>query len=305
MLALKRILCPVRTVAFCVLSCSLRVSADTFYVSDAAGNPPDAVEKIDSGGNRSIFALGGDTGRPLWGAEGLAFDSSGNLYVASYDNGNVVKYDGNGNATIFASGLLQPTGLVFDGSGNLYVACYGDGSGTNGTIQKFDTNGNGSTFASFLRSPEALAYANGNIYVSNYGFGQILKYDSNGNVSLFASVNTPEGLAFDSSGNLLVASYGSGNNGVIDKLDSNGNVSFFANAQYPKGLAFDSIGNLYAANVNGGLIEKYDSNGNGSVFVSDLLVPRYIAMQVPEPSTWSLLLFAVVSLAGIRIGRSG
>ena len=39
--------------------------------------------------------------------EGLAFDSSGNLYVVE-SPGDIIKYDPTGNHSVFASGLLYP-----------------------------------------------------------------------------------------------------------------------------------------------------------------------------------------------------
>lgn len=44
--------------------------------------------------------------------QGMAFDSAGNLYAANYYNGTVMKFDANGNGTVFASGLNAPTSVV-------------------------------------------------------------------------------------------------------------------------------------------------------------------------------------------------
>ena len=46
-----------------------------------------------------------------------------NIYVSSYDTGNIYKFDSSGTRTTFASGLDRPAGLAFDRNGNLYVAC--------------------------------------------------------------------------------------------------------------------------------------------------------------------------------------
>jgi hypothetical protein len=66
------------------------------------------------------------------------------------------------------------------------------------------------------------------------------------------------------------------------------------------GLAFDSSGNLYVANYLGGTIEEFDTNGIGTVFASGLTLPRFIAVQVPEPTTLWLVLIGVVALTGSR-----
>jgi outer membrane protein assembly factor BamB len=70
---------------------------------------------------------------------GVAFDSSGNLYVANYYGDTVSEFDSGGNLITgsFAPGLNLPTGLAFDGSGNLYVA-----NTDNNTVSEFDSSGN-------------------------------------------------------------------------------------------------------------------------------------------------------------------
>jgi hypothetical protein len=80
---------------------------------------------------------------------GLAFDNSGNLYVANQGANTIMKFDPSGHASLFASsGMNQPMGLAFDSSGDLYVV--NNGNLNHNTIVKFDANGNGSLFASGL-----------------------------------------------------------------------------------------------------------------------------------------------------------
>ena len=53
----------------------------------------------------------------------LAFDSSGNLYVANQDGNTVSKFaPGSTTASATLTGLNRPDALAFDSSGNLYVA---------------------------------------------------------------------------------------------------------------------------------------------------------------------------------------
>ena len=55
--------------------------------------------------------------------EGIAFDATGNLYVANYDfPGNIMRYDSNGNSMgVFATGLGSTREIAFDSQGNLYA----------------------------------------------------------------------------------------------------------------------------------------------------------------------------------------
>jgi sugar lactone lactonase YvrE len=272
---------PLHTVLFAVtvlvLLASAIAHADYIYVS-CHNQSSGTIEKFDSSGNRSTFAS--DLNRP----QGLAFNSSGNLYAADSGYGTIEKFDSSGNISTFASGLDTPLGLAFDSSSNLYVACFPSGVGT---IEKFDSSGNRSTFASGLGGPQGLAFdSSGNLYVATSS--TIEKFDSSGNGSIFASgLGSPQGLAFDSSGNLYVASF---YDSTIEKFDSSGNGSLFASGlSRPLGLAFDSSDNLYVANFRG-MIYKFDSSGNRSTFASGLnYYPNFIATQVPEPASAMLM----------------
>jgi sugar lactone lactonase YvrE len=53
--------------------------------------------------------------------QGMAFDSAGNLYVANYYDGTVMKYDTSGNGTVFASGLNTPTFIAIKRSATATV----------------------------------------------------------------------------------------------------------------------------------------------------------------------------------------
>ena len=86
---------------------------------------------------------------------GLAFDSSGDLYVSSSGDDIIYKFTPGGDGSIFAdasAGLSSPQGLAFDSGGNLYVANSGSG-----TIEMFTPGGTGSVFASALNAPTSIA----------------------------------------------------------------------------------------------------------------------------------------------------
>ncbi len=207
----------------------------------------------------------------------MAFDASGNLYVANYDGNTISKVTPSGTVSTFvSSGLSEPVGLAFDASGNLYVANY-----ESGTISKVTPAGTVSTFVSLGAEdrPSALAFdSTGNLYVSNDFINYtISKVTPGGTVSTFVSsgLDEPYGLAFDASGNLYVANAG---NHTISKVTSGGTVSTFVSSglSNPWGLAFDASGNLDVANLSG-TVSKVTPGGIVSTLVSGLSEPVGLA----------------------------
>jgi len=189
---------------------------------------------------------------------GLAFDRSGNLYVANDADNTIVKIAPDRTPSLFATGVSVPTGLAFDRSGNLYAANY-----YANTITKFAPDGTPSLFAdSGLSGPSGLAFdRSGNLYVANYFSSTITKIAPDGTSSLFANTSVPTGLAFDRNGNLYAANRAAY---TITKFSPDGTSSLFVGSGLsgPFGLAFDSSGNLYVANYNGNKINKFDAAGN-------------------------------------------
>lgn len=234
-------------------------SSGNFYIADALNN---TIRKVSSGGIISTYAgnsvpgSSGDGGAPtaaqLNAPQGVAVDSSGNLYIADTQNHKVRKisagvistfagsgtagFSGDGGAATSAT-LNEPFAVAVDGPGNVYIAEFG-----NSRIRKVDTKGIITTVA-----------GNG---VSGYG--------GDGGAATNALLNGPQGVAVDSAGNIYIAD--TANNrvrqvtpaGVIGTIVGNGLAGFAAdgvqavNTQVgnPIGVAVDTVGNLYVADGN-------------------------------------------------------
>lgn len=104
---------------------------------------------------------------------GLAFDKTGNLYVANYMSNSIERIALDGTRSIFASGanLRGPIGLVMDDSNNLYVANYNSGS-----VIRINAAGISTIVANGFRNPYYLTLdRENNLYVSQQEDNSIVR----------------------------------------------------------------------------------------------------------------------------------
>ena len=229
-------------------------SSGNVYVADLINHK---IRKITPQGVVSTFAGstagyadGTGTAAQFNDPYGLAFDSSGNVYVADRDNHKIRK--------------ITPAGVVTTLAGS--TAGYADGTGT----------------AAKFNYPSGVAVdSSGNVYVVDYFNQKIRKITPAGVVTTLAGSTAgyadgtgtaaqfynPEGVAVDSSGNLYVSDRV---NQKIRKITPQGVVTTLAGstAGYvdgpattakfsdPNGVAVDSIGNVYVGDSYNRKIRK-------------------------------------------------
>ncbi len=134
------------------------------------------VDQINSSGGVNRFYTG-------VGGYGLAFDSSGNMYVS--DGNSVDRITPSGAVSTFASGFDDAWGLAFH-NGNLFVANY-----LGNSISEVSSSGVVSTFATGLNLPTGIAFdSGGNLLVCNVtanGPGTLDSISPNGKVTTIAT----------------------------------------------------------------------------------------------------------------------
>jgi sugar lactone lactonase YvrE len=193
--------------------------------------------------------------------QGVATDSSGNVYVADTDNSTIRAItpagavttlaglegsSGSADATGSAARFFFPSGAATDSSGNVYVA-----DTSNNAIRKISPAGAVMTLAGLAGT-----------YGSADGMGSAARF------------NNPLGVATDSSGNVYVADE---SNHTIRKISPAGAVTTLAGLAeslgsadgtgsaarfgFPNGVAADSSGNVYVADYFNHTIRKITPAG--------------------------------------------
>ena len=273
-------------------------SSGNLYIAESSNH---RIRKVDTSGIITTIAgtgaggFSGDGGMAteasLNGPSAVAVDSSGNLYIADYNNHRVRKVDTSGIITTIAgtgasgfSGdgglataamLNNPSAVAVDSSGNLYIADPG-----NHRIRKVDTSGTITSVAATINRLTGLTIdASGNVYFSHLSGHRIRKVDSMGTITIIAGtgesgfsgdgglataamLNNPSAVAVDSSGNLYIADSG---NHRIRKVDTSGTITTIAGTG-AGGFSGDR-GLATAASLNFPISVKLDSSGN--LYISD------------------------------------
>lgn len=245
---------------------------------DATGNVFIAdrlrVRKVTPQGVISTFAgglTGGDSGdggpatqASLGSPIGLAFDSSGNLYLTTAcrvrkvtPQGIISAFSGvpNGSCTPVdgppgINSLDFPSGLAMDQNGVMYIS-EPLSSGRPGRILRLGTDGVMTTIAG----------------------GSVLGSSGDGGPATAATLTAPTGVALDSAGNLYFSdSYRIREittDGIIHTVTGTGTSDFssdqgpasLAGISAPTGVATDAFGNVYIADSTNFRIRKIDSSG--------------------------------------------
>ncbi len=262
------------------------------YTGNTRGSPPNSsitVYRAGSSGNTAPIAViaGGNT--DLDYPQGIALDSSGNLYVEGIVSGvgnsvNVYPSGSNGNVSPAAiivgadTELDLPIGIALDSGGNIYVSNGFGGPTQRGSVTVYRAGSSGdavpinvitSNFTGIDDASSIALDSSGNIYLANpVALGSIDIYPAGSYatgppIATIAGDNTelsdPIGVALDSSGNIYVLN---GVDNAITEYPAGSNGDVIPNAtlnidqggnSFPIGMAVGSGGALYIAN-QGGLI---------------------------------------------------
>jgi sugar lactone lactonase YvrE len=226
------------------------------------------IHTVAGNGTSGFSGDGGPaTSAQLYYPRDVAFDASGNFYIADGSNQRVRKVNSSGTITTVAgngtagysgdggpatsASLRYPEGLVVDASGNLYIA---------------DSNNHRVRRVNLSTGYIYLVAGNGSA-----------AYGGDGGLATAASLNLPAGLALDAAGgNLYIADSSNQrirrvnlSTGYIYLVAGNGSAVYGgdggpatnASLNYPGGVGLDTSGNLFIADSRNHRIRKVDTSG--------------------------------------------
>jgi hypothetical protein len=283
-----------------------RVVAET---SEGTAYGPDQSLTTLAIAPKSLYQFGGGLGtgnNQFEAPEGIAVDSSGNVWVSDRSHNRIQKFtekgeyllqfgtEGSGNGQ-----FEDPRGMVATGSGDLWVVDSG-----NARIQRFNSKGEYvGQFGTFgggngqFGYPVDIAIApDGSIWVSDTGYDNVQKFTSSGAFLLKSGslgsgdgqFSNPQGIAADSAGNVWIADTG---NNRMQKLSAGG---VFLSKFGSKGSG------------NGQFEEPVDVvvKPSGNLLVAEDAEPNHRVQQLAPDGQW-LATISEWSPLQIALGRGG
>src|SRR5467141_918395 len=284
----------------------------------------------------SYGTQGSDVGQ-FYGANSIALDSAGRVYIADTYNSRVVRIDDmNGtNWTSFGTWgsdvgqFMNLSGISVDSAGRIYVMDTGnnrlvridDINGTNWTT----ISGIGSGVGQFAQYVAPVAFdASGRIYVADAGNGRLVRMDDmNGtnwttltqspviNTYIY-SLQSPIGVAVDAAGKIYVADaeyYQPAVVRVDDMTGTNWTSIYLGSTATPHSIAVDSSGMVLVGGGGAQIVDNMMGVLTSSSALTQYYGPYYVfgVTPIPLPSPRpSAIMFspATLTFANQDIGTS-
>jgi sugar lactone lactonase YvrE len=321
-----------------------------FYIADQnnhrirAVSPAGIVTTVAGDGSAGFSGDGGPAaGAHLNSPQGVAADSSGNLYIADGGNNRIRKVSNGTIGTVAGGGgpaagaeLSHPQGVAVGTSGNVYIADTGNhrirevAGGTIATVAGSTpgfSGDRGAAAGAQLHVPEGVAVdSSGNVYVADSANNRVRKLAPGGTIStiagngaalfsgddgpaIAAQLTGPWGITLDPGGNLYFADR---YNHRIRKIAPGGAITTVYGGSAgvlaePAGLASDAVGNLYIGDAGNARVLKVGPGCAPCVVAGIAGSPGYSGDNGPATSAriYSPNALAVDSAGNVYIADSG
>jgi glucose/arabinose dehydrogenase len=199
---------------------------------------------------------------------GMAFDATGNLYVAEWGAGRVSKVDSQGRRSIFAEGLSGPSGLAIGPDGTIYVASF-----SRDEVYRFTPAGVRSVHVTGLATPAGLGFDRaGRLLIANRRTNQILAVAANGRLApVIEGLQTPVGAVQTPDGGYVVSNIGGGV--TIIRPDGTRIEAGKAFGTPGPGMAITKDGRVFVVDYGGTTVREILSNGESRSVADGLRSP--------------------------------
>lgn len=231
------------------------------YLTDGVGGQ---VYKIDREGNSQVLIDG------LNDPRGIATDRFGNVFIAEYGAGRVLKIPPNSTSfEVVSDSLLQPSIVAVDSFGEAFVTQ----DGANNILRLSDK----SEFAKFDSTPSALVFGvNDTPIVGLYDENKVTWGISKGSPS--TEVASPSGVSIDGTGRVYVSEGSQSGQVFRYHQQEPGEKTLVANGIVgPLGIAVDPVGNIFLVEQGAGRVVLISYDQIKFSWISSLNDPQYLA----------------------------
>ncbi|MFJ5483650.1 NHL repeat-containing protein [Pectobacterium actinidiae] len=258
-----------------VLAITVASAAAPVVFAQAGGRPPGQAET-----SQKSTRIHDGLSSPV----GMAYDAGGNLYVANWSAGTVLRFAGDGQRSVFAEELRGPSGLAISSAGDIYVASYSED-----LVWRFTPAGERSVFVKGLATPAGLSFdARGRLLIANRRTNQVLAAHPDGKIDVVAEgLQTPVGAVELPNGDLLVSNIAGGIS-LVSGSPRARTINSDLRSPGP-GIVRAGTDAAYVVDYGGTTVSRVDRNGRRTVIADGLSSPVGLAL-APDGSltvaTW-------------------
>src|SRR5438034_9021535 len=203
---------------------------------------------------------------------GVAYDSSGGLYVTEWSANRVTRIDPTGVRRLVTDEVRSPSGIVVGPDGTVYVASYSDG-----VVYRLRSEGRPGEFVRNLRTPAGLSIGrDGQLLIADRGLNQILRADASGSTQVLAEgLPTPVGVVEFADGALVVSNFAGG---VVEVRPGGAQRKLTKLLGAPAvGIVTDGADAVLVPDYAGTSVWRVTRGGDATVFIQDLQSPVAVA----------------------------
>ena len=203
---------------------------------------------------------------------GLAYDSSGGLYVTEWSASRVTYIDPVGARKLVTNDVRSPSGIAVGRDGAVYVSSYSDG-----VVYRLSSDGKPNAFVRGLRTLAGLSIGqDGHLLIADRGLNQVLRADASGATTVVVGgLPTPVGAVEFADGTLIISNF----SGTVVEVRPHGTQrELTAKLGAPAvGVVADGADAVLVPDYAGTSVWRVSRSGSASALIHDLRSPVAMA----------------------------